>query len=364
MKIVLFGLPASGKGTQAQRLHDALGLPHLSTGDMLRHMRTQPGTVGDELRQLPPGSFASDELILRALREQLAAPEFARGVLLDGFPRTLPQAEAMATMGVPADVVVFLKADPETVVQRAIHRRTHVASGRIYNALFNPPRRAGFDDVTGEPLVHRDDDHEPIVRARLADYAQKTQPAIDYLKSQAQPGRGPVWIEVDAGAAPEAVFAHLLLGIRSAQAILALRAGQNATVTVESPYAGDIALNEAYARAAMHDCLLRGEAPFASHLLYTQPGVLDDTQSAQRRLGIEAGLRFAEMTGKTVVYGDLGITPGMEEGIARAHAAGRPVEVRSLPAFAPQAKPVIAPTAEPPVPPPARPRARSPRPGG
>jgi len=220
MKIVLFGLPASGKGTQAQRLHDALGLPHLSTGDMLRHMREQPGAVGDELRALPPGSFASDTLILTALREHLAAPAFQNGVLLDGFPRTRAQAEAMAGMGVAADVVVFLNADPETVIQRAIHRRTHLASGRVYNALFNPAKVADRDDVTGEPLVQREDDHEPIVRQRLADYAAKTQPAIDYLKAQAQAGQGPHWIEVDATLPAPEVFAQVMAGIRTAQARL------------------------------------------------------------------------------------------------------------------------------------------------
>lgn len=215
MKIVLFGLPASGKGTQAMRLHDALGLPHLSTGDMLRHMRTQPGAVGDELRALPPGSFASDTLILTALREHLSTPTFAQGVLLDGFPRTLAQAQAMAPMGVAADAVVFLNANPATVMDRAIHRRTHLPSGRVYNERFNPPKVAGFDDVTGEALSHREDDHESIVRQRLDDYASKTQPAIDYLKAQAVQGKGPAWIEVNADQSADQVFAEVMQGIRS-----------------------------------------------------------------------------------------------------------------------------------------------------
>lgn len=228
MKIVLFGLPASGKGTQAQRLQEQLGIAHISTGDMLRHMRQQPGPIGDELRALPPGSFASDPLILNALREHLADPRFAKGVLLDGFPRTLPQAQAMASMGVAADAVIFLNADPEKVVERAIYRRVHPASGRVYNDLFNPPRVPGHDDVTGEPLVHREDDHETIVRERLNDYVRKTQPAIDFLKAQAASGKGPAWIEVDANQSADRVFTEILAGL---QRVMAHRA------TAETPSA-------------------------------------------------------------------------------------------------------------------------------
>lgn len=339
MKIVLFGAPASGKGTQGMRLAERLGLPHISTGDMLRAMRQDPGPIGDELRLLPPHAFASDELILTALGAELKKPAYAKGVIFEGFPRTLHQAKAMVDMGLSPDIAISLKIDPRTVTERAVNRRIHQPSGRSYNVLFNPPKVEGRDDVTGEALVHRPDDHADIVQERLDLFARLTQPAIDHIKATAKPGVGPVWVEVDAGRSFQEVSADLDLGMDSALAIRALRAGKNALVTVESPYAGDIATNEAYARAAMRDCLLRGEAPFASHLLYTQPGVLDDTQSAQRRLGIEAGLCFAQATGKTVVYTDLGVTPGMEEGIARARAAGREVEIRSLPAWAPQLAP-------------------------
>lgn len=331
MKIVLFGAPASGKGTQGKRLAQQLGLPHVSTGDMLRAMRQEPGPVGDELRQLQPHEFASDALILAALDAELKKPAYAKGVIFEGFPRTLAQAESLVGMGLVPDIAISLTIDEQTVIDRAVNRRIHPASGRAYNVLFNPPKVDGHDDLTGEPLVHRPDDHAPIVRERLDLFEQLTQPAIAYIKGTAKPGEGPVWVEVDAAQTYEQVCKDLDLGFDSALAIRALRDGKNVLVTIESPYAGDIVTNEAYARAAMRDCLMRGEAPFASHLLYTQPGVLDDHQSAQRRLGIEAGLCFAQKTDKTVVYDDLGITPGMREGIARAHAAGRPVEHRSLP---------------------------------
>lgn len=339
MKIVLFGAPASGKGTQGKRLADAMDLPHISTGDMLRAMRKEPGPIGDELRLIPPHAFASDQLILTALAAELTKPAYAKGVIFEGFPRTLAQAQAMKGMGLEPDIAINLPISEELVVDRAVNRRIHTASGRSYNLLFSPPKVEGVDDLTGEPLVHRPDDHAPIVKERMDLFKELTEPAIAYIKSQAKPGMGPVWVETDAGQSYETVSAALDLGMDSALAILALRAGKTATVTIESPYAGDIAKNEAYARAAMRDCLLRGEAPFASHLLYTQPGVLDDTQSAQRRLGIEAGLVFAQKTSRTVVYADLGITIGMEEGIARAQAAGRPVEIRSLPGWAPETTP-------------------------
>jgi adenylate kinase len=346
MKIVLFGAPASGKGTQGKRLAGTLSIPHISTGDMLRAMREEPGPIGEELRQIPPHAFSSDELILTALTAELKKPAYAQGFILEGFPRTLTQAQAMMDRGLVPDIVFNLTIAEDLAMERAVHRRVHPASGRSYHTIFHPPKNAGRDDVTGEPLEHRKDDREPIVRERLNLFRTLTLPAIDYIKSTAKPGLGPVWVEVNGGQSFDGVSQDVDRGIESALAIRALRAGKNTTVTIESPYAGDVHQNEAYARAAMRDCLLRGEAPFASHLLYTQPGVLDDTQSAQRRLGIEAGLCFAQMTSKTVVYDDLGITPGMEEGIARAQAAGRPVEIRSLPGWSPNP---VEPTSEEPT---------------
>jgi adenylate kinase len=221
MKIVLFGAPASGKGTQGLRLAEQLGLPHVSTGDMLRAMREKPGAIGDELRLLQPHEFASDTLILKALDDELKSPTYAKGVVLEGFPRTLPQAQAMLDMGLIPDLVINLTIDPDLVTQRAIHRRIHPASGRSYNLLSNPPKEEGKDDVTGEPLVHRADDHAHIVKDRMDWFATRTQPAIDHVKAFALAGHGPIWIEVDAGQSVQEVSAALDRQLSAAQVQLA-----------------------------------------------------------------------------------------------------------------------------------------------
>lgn len=338
MKIALFGLPASGKGTQANLLKENYGFEQLSTGDMLRQMKEQPGPLGERLRALPVGTFADDALILEAVKVELTKDKYKNGVIFDGFPRTAAQAEAMLAMGIELDAVVYFKANEEQLIERGINRRVHISSGRLYNLKSSPPKNPGIDDVTGEPLTWREDDQEDIMRRRFKDFHDKTIPALNVLKAACKPGSGPVYTELDACKPADAVFDLLQLELMAVKAVNVIRAGDiKRTVTIESPYAGDIAANETYARAAMRDCLLRGEACFASHLLYTQPGVLDDGCLAQRRLGVEAGLLFAQMTAKTVVYGDLGTSKGMEEGIARAEKAGRPVEYRSLPAFAPKA---------------------------
>lgn len=334
MKIALFGLPACGKGTQAQLLKEHYGFEQLSTGDMLRQMRQQPGEIGDRLRALPVGTFADDSLILQAVKVELTDEKYRNGVIFDGFPRTAAQASAMLEMGVALDAVVYLKADEERLIERGVNRRVHLPSGRLYNLKSAPPKVHGLDDVTGEPLTWREDDKEEIMRRRFKDFADKTLPALDVLKEVCTPGSGPIYMELDAHQCSEDVFELLELELASVKAAATIRSGSlKNTVTIESPYAGDVQANEKYARAAMRDCLLRGEACFASHLLYTQPGVIDDTCQAQRRLGIEAGLLFAQMTAKTVVYTDLGISKGMAEGIAHAEKRGRPVEYRSLPNY-------------------------------
>lgn len=205
MRIVIFGAPASGKGTQGKRIADRLGIPHVSTGDMLRAMREEPGEVGDSLRAIPPHAFASDDLILRALREELAKPAYARGVVLEGFPRTLPQAQAMLEMGLRPDWVVSLDVDLDLVAERAVGRRTHTASGRSYHVKFNPPRVPDTDDVTGEPLVQRRDDHAEVVAERLRWFDERTVPAIDWMRAACMtPPGATVWSEVDAsGSLPE-----------------------------------------------------------------------------------------------------------------------------------------------------------------
>lgn len=216
MKIALFGLPACGKGTQAKKLEANLGLSQLSTGDLIRRLRVEDhGPVGDELRALPVGVFASDELMVRAVAQALDEPMYANGVILDGFPRTLAQAQAMTAMGMILDAVVYFNADETALIERAVNRRVHLPSGRIYNVRSAPPQVDGKDDVTGEPLTHREDDHEDVVRRRFADFYGKTLPALDYLKDRCSAGSGSMYIELNAMDDPAVVYERLELELAS-----------------------------------------------------------------------------------------------------------------------------------------------------
>lgn len=491
MKIVMFGLPASGKGTMSYELEKTLNIPQLSTGDLLRRLHKEDTTaLGDEVRKVPTGHFASDELIIKAIKEELKKDKYKNGVIFDGFPRTEIQAKKMIEMDLVPDAVVFLKAKSEEIIERIVNRRVHPSSGRIYNLISNPPKNPGVDDITNEPLVHREDDKLEFIEKRLMDFKDKTLPAFNILKSLCKYGSGPVLVEINSMNMPKKVFHDLLVGIKSTKSIQAIRKdhqfafvqtpfngttaemivkqtnyarscvhevlmegeipfssnifysqenilnfndpvkreialniskqllsefgklivysdndiadpynsltitvndksllvdndtkelvdyaiahnipvetkqnlyfknddryfkntkdfysqeiddiiipdfSQKAVLTlIESPYAGtsdEILENEAYARYAAKDCLSKHEIPFASHILYTQPGVLDDTQSAQRRLGIEAGLIMGQLCQKTALYEDRGVTIGMEEGIERAKAFGREIEHRTL----------------------------------
>lgn len=224
MRIVIFGAPASGKGTQGKRIAARLGVPHVSTGDMLRAMREEPGEVGESLRAIPPHAFASDELILRALHEELAKPAYAKGVVLEGFPRTLPQAKAMLEWGLEPDWIVSLNVDLGLVAERAVGRRTHLASGRSYHVQFNPPRVPDADDETGEPLVQRRDDHAEVVEERLRWFAERTVPAIDWMRASCARAGGPVWTDVDASGSIQEVSAAIDAALESAQAARRTRA--------------------------------------------------------------------------------------------------------------------------------------------
>lgn len=206
MNIVIFGLPACGKGTQAQRLKEQWGLTAFSTGDMLRDLKTKEGAVADSLRALPPGSFASDELIIAAVQEEVKLEKYQNGIVFDGFPRTLPQAIAFEKMGVKIDAVISLVAIEDELIQRGVQRRIHPASGRIYNLTSAPPKRDGLDDVTSEPLIWRDDDKEEIMRKRFKDYHEKTTPALKALQQWCEKEGGPRWIEVDAMRPADEVF--------------------------------------------------------------------------------------------------------------------------------------------------------------
>jgi len=201
MRVVLFGPPASGKGSQAYLLKDALGVPHLSTGDLLRRVAQEDSVWGEKVRAVPVGHFASDDLIVALLQAELEKPEYNNGVLLDGFPRTQAQAQTMHDMGLNMDVAIHFCVDEEVLTQRLVNRRVHPQSGRIYNLLTRPPHQEGVDDVTGEPLVHRDDDRLEVVQQRFEDYRNKTLPAVEWFRRS-----GIRWIDVDGTQDSEVVF--------------------------------------------------------------------------------------------------------------------------------------------------------------
>jgi adenylate kinase len=184
MRLILLGAPGAGKGTQAKYITERLGIPQISTGDMLRaavKAQTELGLRAKEV--MDAGGLVSDDIIIGLVNERIAEPDCARGFLFDGFPRTIPQAQALLDAGVLIDHVVEIAVDDEEIVGRMAGRRVHPASGRIYHTEHNPPREEGVDDVTGEALVVRDDDREDVVRKRLAVYHEQTAPLVDFYQS-------------------------------------------------------------------------------------------------------------------------------------------------------------------------------------
>lgn len=186
MRIILLGAPGAGKGTQAQFLMDKFSIPQISTGDMLRAARAAGTELGQEAeRYMSTGELVPDALIIALVKDRIAQPDCANGFLLDGFPRTIPQAQALDEAGVSIDEVVALDVDDEEIVNRLSGRRVHEASGRIYHVEYNPPKVAGQDDPTGEPLIQRQDDQEETVRRRLEVYRDQTRPLVDFYQGLA-----------------------------------------------------------------------------------------------------------------------------------------------------------------------------------
>lgn len=186
MRIILLGGPGAGKGTQAGFIKEKYGIPQISTGDMLRaHVKagTELGQAAKKI--MDEGGLVSDEIIMGMVRERITADDCQQGYLFDGFPRTIPQADALKAAGVALDAVVEIEVPDEEIIKRMSGRRVHLASGRTYHVLYNPPRVEGQDDVTGEPLIQRDDDKEETVRARLRVYHDQTEPLIAYYSSWA-----------------------------------------------------------------------------------------------------------------------------------------------------------------------------------
>jgi adenylate kinase len=187
-RIILLGGPGVGKGTQAERLTNSLHIPQISTGDMLRTAIAARTPLGLDAKQImDKGQLVSDDIINRLVIERLAQPDCAAGFLLDGFPRTINQAETLEQAGISIDYVIELCVDDDEIVKRITGRRTHLASGRVYHVEYNPPKQAGIDDLTGEPLVLREDDREEIIRKRLDVYKQQTQPLVAYYQGRSVP---------------------------------------------------------------------------------------------------------------------------------------------------------------------------------
>jgi adenylate kinase len=189
MRLILLGPPGAGKGTQAAFITAKYGIPQVSTGDMLRAAATAGTALGLAARKvMDAGQLVSDDIIIALVKERLRAPDCARGYLFDGFPRTLGQAEAMKAAGVDVDHVLEIDVPEDEIVLRMSGRRVHPASGRSYHVKFNPPRVPDRDDVTGAPLVQREDDREQTVRKRLEVYRRQTRPLVDYYTRCAASG--------------------------------------------------------------------------------------------------------------------------------------------------------------------------------
>ena len=189
MRLILLGAPGAGKGTQAAFICKRFGIPQISTGDMLRSAVKAGTALGLAAKKvMDSGSLVSDDIIIGLVRERIAEPDCAAGFLFDGFPRTIVQADALKAAGVKLDYVLEIDVPDEAIVERMSGRRVHVASGRTYHVRFNPPRVAGLDDETGEPLIQRIDDHEDTVTKRLAVYAAQTRPLVEYYARWAASG--------------------------------------------------------------------------------------------------------------------------------------------------------------------------------
>jgi adenylate kinase len=187
MRVILLGAPGAGKGTQAQLIMEKFGIPQISTGDMLRAAVKAGTSLGLQAKDImASGGLVSDDLIIALVKERISSSDCDNGFLFDGFPRTIPQAEALLDAGVNIDHVIEIDVADEEIVQRLSGRRVHEASGRVYHLIHNAPKQEGLDDATGEPLVLRPDDQEETVRKRLAVYHAQTKPLVGFYKALAE----------------------------------------------------------------------------------------------------------------------------------------------------------------------------------
>ena len=200
MKLILLGPPGAGKGTQAKAICEKYGIPQISTGDMLRAAVSAKTSLGIEAKKvMDAGELVSDDLILQLVKDRISENDCISGYLLDGFPRTIAQAEGMKKLGINVDFVVELEVDDDEIIERMSGRRIHPASGRVYHVKFNPPNTENQDDETGEALIQRDDDAEQTVRKRLDVYNKQTAPLIDYYSENKDKnlGKDPVYFKTN-----------------------------------------------------------------------------------------------------------------------------------------------------------------------
>lgn len=200
MRLILLGGPGAGKGTQANYIKENYQIPQISTGDMLRAAVKAGTELGLKAKSyMDSGGLVPDDVIIGLVKERIKESDCAKGFLFDGFPRTIPQADAMKEAGVPIDAVVDINVPDEEIIKRMSGRRAHLASGRTYHIIFNPPKVEGKDDVTGEPLVQRDDDKEETVRKRLEVYHDQTEPLIGYYKTWQSSGEAgaPMYVRIE-----------------------------------------------------------------------------------------------------------------------------------------------------------------------
>lgn len=187
MRVILLGAPGAGKGTQAQFIKEQFNIPQISTGDMLRAAVKAGTPLGLEAKKvMDAGGLVSDDIILGLVKERISEDDCANGFLFDGFPRTIPQAQALVEQGVDIDFVVEIDVDDEEIIERLSGRRVHPSSGRVYHVKYNPPKEEGKDDETGDELVQRDDDKEETVRKRLEVYQSQTRPLVDFYQDLAK----------------------------------------------------------------------------------------------------------------------------------------------------------------------------------
>jgi adenylate kinase len=216
MRLILLGAPGAGKGTQAAFLCQKYSIPQISTGDMLRAAVKAGTPLGIEAKKvMDSGGLVSDDLIINLVKERIAQPDCAHGFLFDGFPRTIPQADAMKAAGVKLDYVLEIDVPFAAIIERMSGRRSHTASGRIYHVKYNPPKLEGKDDVTGEALVQRDDDKEDTVRKRLEVYSAQTRPLVAYYSdwAKAQPAMAPAYRAISGMGSVEEITQRALTAL-------------------------------------------------------------------------------------------------------------------------------------------------------